>query len=60
MKLDADVTSKEKLIQILDRLEQVLWGKMIQLVKVLWSHYGIEEATWEYEDEMRAKHLELF
>ena len=60
LELDADVSFEEKPTQILDRREQVLREKTIHLVKVLWSHYGVEEATWEREDEMRAKHPELF
>ena len=60
MELDADVSFEEKPIKILDRCEQVLRGKTIQLVKVLWRHYDVEEATWERKDEMRAKHPELF
>ena len=60
LELDADISFEEKPTQILDRREQVLRGKTIHLVKVLWSHYGVEEATWEREDEMRAKHPELF
>ena len=30
------------------------------MVKVQWQHYGIEEATWELESEMRSKYLNLF
>ena len=26
------------------------------LVKVLWSHHGVEEATWEHEAEVRKKY----
>jgi len=47
LELDADVTFEERPIQILDHREQVLRGKTVQLVKVLWSHHGLEEATWE-------------
>ena len=37
--------------------DQVLIGKTIPLVKVLWLHHGVEEATWERESEVRAKYL---
>ena len=60
LELDADVSFKEKPMEILDRCDQMLQGKMIHLVKVLWSHHGMEEATWEREDEMRAKYPDLF
>ena len=45
--LKADVSYEEWAIQILDRCDQVLRGRSIPLVKVLWSHQGVEEATWE-------------
>ena len=47
-------------IQILARRDQVLRNRAIPLVKVLWSHHGTEEATWEREDFMRATYPELF
>ena len=39
---------------ILDSRDQVLQCKIVQLVKVLWRHRGVEEATWEREDTMQA------
>ena len=32
----------------------------MRLVKVLWQHRGVEEATWECEDTMHATHPSLF
>ena len=58
--LEADVSYEERAIQILDRRDQVLRGRSIPLVKVLWSHHGVEEATWEREDSMRSRYPELF
>ena len=29
-------------------------------MKVLWSHHGVEEATWEREDNIRSRYPELF
>ena len=40
--------------------EKVLRNKVIRLVKVLWQHHGVEEATWEPEQEMREKYPYLF
>ncbi|XP_059629579.1 uncharacterized protein LOC132272446 [Cornus florida] len=40
-----DVTYEKGLVQILDSWEQVLRTKNIPLVKVLWRHHSVEEAT---------------
>ena len=32
-------------MRIMDSREQVLHGKTVRLVKVLWQHQGVEEAT---------------
>ena len=37
-------------LRIMDSQEQVLRGKTVRLVKVLWQHRGVEEETWERED----------
>ena len=47
-------------MRIMDSLEQVLRGKIVRLVKVLWQHRGVEKATWEREDTVRANYLFLF
>ena len=45
---------------IMDSRDQVLRRKTIRLVKVLCNHRGVEEATWEREDKMRANYPFLF
>ena len=60
LELEADASSEEKMIRIIDSREQALRGKKIPLVRVLWNNFGCEESTWEREDEMREKHPELF
>ncbi|XP_058071229.1 uncharacterized protein LOC131220297 [Magnolia sinica] len=45
--------------QILNKKEQVLRNEVIPLVKVLWTHYGEEEATWETEAEIRKHYPNL-
>ena len=35
---------------ILDSRNQVLQHKTVRLVKVLWRHQGVKEATWEPDD----------
>ena len=57
---DADGTFEEGLVRIVDSWDQVLQSKTVRLVKVMWQHRGIEEATWEREDTIRANHPFLF
>ena len=58
--VDADGTFEEGPERIMDSREQVLLGKTVRLVKVLWQHRGVEEATWEREDTVRAIYPFLF
>ena len=44
---------------ILAREVKQLWNKQVPLVKVLWQHHGMEEATWEPESIMRAQYPQL-
>ena len=43
--IDANETFEEGLIRIINSRDQVLQGKTVRLVKVLWQHRGVEEAT---------------
>ena len=47
-------------MRIMDSREQVLRGKTVRLVKVLWKHQGVEEETGEREDFVHANYLFLF
>ena len=47
-------------MRIMDSWDQVLRGKTMRLVKVLWQDRGVEEATWEREDTIRANYPFLF
>ena len=58
--IDANGTFEEGPVSVLDSLDQVLRCKTVRLVKVLWQHRGVEEATWEHEDTMRANYPFLF
>ncbi|XP_058185808.1 uncharacterized protein LOC131303033 [Rhododendron vialii] len=60
LELEADASYTEELIRILDSHEQVLRGKTIPLVRDLWGTLGKKESTWEREDEVREKYLQLF
>ena len=44
----------------MDSQDQVFQSKTVRLVKVLWQHHGVEEATWEREDTMLANYPFLF
>ena len=58
--VDADGTFEEGLVRIMDSRERVLHGKTVRIVKVLWQHRGVKEATWESEDTVRANYPFLF
>ncbi|RVW27201.1 Transposon Tf2-2 polyprotein [Vitis vinifera] len=55
-----DLTYEEVPVQIVDVMDKVLRHAVVKLVKVQWSNHSIREATWELEEEMREKHLQLF
>ena len=56
----ADGTFEEGPVCIMDSRDQVLRSKTVRLVKVLWQHRGIEEATWEHKDIICADYPFLF
>ena len=57
--VDADKTFEEGLMHIMDSRDQVLKGKTMRPVKVLWQHRGVDEATWEREDTILANYCFL-
>ena len=57
---DTDGTFEEGPVRIMDSRYQVLRRKTVRLVKVLWQHRGVEEATWEREDTMWATYPFFF
>ena len=59
--VDTNGTFEEGPMRIMDNQDQVLRGKIVRLVKVLWQHRGVEEATWEErEDTIHANYPFLF
>lgn len=52
LEVNEDVSYDTKPIAVVDRKEQVLRNRVIPLLKVIWHHNGIEEATWELEFEI--------
>ena len=58
--IQEDVTYDEVPTQVVDRKMKSLRNREIPLVKVLWTHHGSEEATWELESDMMEKYPYLF
>ncbi|XP_071920663.1 uncharacterized protein [Coffea arabica] len=55
IELDDSLTYEKRPIRVLDRKVNDLRNKQIPLVKVLWKHHEVEEATWELEKDMQEK-----
>ena len=60
IQVQEDFTFDEEPKAILDREIRQLRNKQVPLVKVLWQHHGMEEATWEPESTMRVHYPQLF
>ncbi|KAL4014301.1 hypothetical protein IC575_026501 [Cucumis melo] len=60
LQISENLSFEEQPIEILAREVKKLRNRGIALVKVLWQNYGVEEAIWEREDDMRAQYPELF
>jgi hypothetical protein len=60
--LDAkeDLSYQEYPVKILETSERVTRNKRIKMCKVQWSHHTEEEATWEREEELKAKFSSFF
>jgi hypothetical protein len=58
--LQPDISTVELPVRILAREEKQLRNKVIPLVKVQWSRRGVEEASWEREEDMRRDFPDLF
>ena len=55
-----DLTTEEKPIKILGKMDKTLRNKIIPMVKVQWSNQTEREAVWEVESLMKQKYPELF
>ncbi|KAL4025985.1 hypothetical protein IC575_014391 [Cucumis melo] len=60
LEIDENLSYTEQLVEVLAREVKMLRNRKIPLVKVLWRNHRVEEATWEREDDMRARYPELF
>jgi hypothetical protein len=47
-------------VYILDQKVKVLRNKSIELVKVRWTHYNLEYATWGHEETMQEEYPQMF
>ena len=56
IQVQEDFTFDEEPKAILDREITQLRNKQVPLVKVLWQHHEMGEATWEPESTMRAEY----
>jgi len=60
LEINEDVSYETWPVAVVDRKEQVLRNRVIPLLKVIWRHHNIEEATWELESEIQAKYPHIF
>ena len=60
IEVDTYGTFEEGPVCIMDSQDHILRRNTVRLVKVLWQHRGVKEATWECEDTMRATYPFLF
>ncbi|XP_019167551.1 PREDICTED: uncharacterized protein LOC109163251 [Ipomoea nil] len=58
--LDEDLTYEERPLRILDFKTRDTRRKSVKMVKVWWTHHGVEEATCELESTMREQYPKLF
>jgi hypothetical protein len=60
LEVQEDLIYIEKPTQILETADRVTRRSTIRMCKVKWGHHSEEEATWEREDDLKAKYPELF
>ena len=60
LELSKDLTYPERPIRILEEAERRTKNKVVKFHKVQWNNHTEDEATWEREDELKAKYPYLF
>ncbi|KAL0554093.1 hypothetical protein IC582_008004 [Cucumis melo] len=60
LQISENLSYEEHPVKVLAREVKKLRSREIPLVKILWQNHGVEEATWEKEEDMRAQYPELF
>ena len=56
LEITKDLVYEERPVQILNHMIKQLRNKQIPLVKLLQTNHTSQEATWEIEEEMKAKY----
>jgi hypothetical protein len=59
LQVGEDLTYQEYPVKILDTSEKVIRNNRYRMCKVQWSNHTEEEATWDTEDQLKAKFLEI-
>ena len=54
IELQLNLSYEEQALRILNHQEKKLRNKIVKLVRVQWKRRGVEESTWELEDEIRS------
>jgi hypothetical protein len=60
LEVQEDLTYEEKPTQILEIADRITRRSTIRICKVRWGHHSEEEATWERENDLKAKYPKLF
>jgi hypothetical protein len=60
LEVQEDLTYTEHPVKVLEMSERVTRNKKIKMCRVQWSHHTEDEATWEWEDELRKTYPDLF
>jgi hypothetical protein len=60
LEVQEDLTYIEKPTQILETADRVTRRSTIWMCIVRWGHHSEEKATWEREDDLKAKYPKLF
>ncbi|KAA0054091.1 pol protein [Cucumis melo var. makuwa] len=60
LQVSENLSYEEQPVEVLAREVKKLHSREIELVKALWHNHGVEEATCEREEDMRAQYPELF
>ena len=60
IELQDDLSTIKILVAILSREDKRLRNKVIPLVKVQWNRRGVEEISWELEEDMRRDYPYMF
>ncbi|KAA0032408.1 pol protein [Cucumis melo var. makuwa] len=58
LQINENLSYEEQPVELFAREVKMLRNRGIALVKVLWRNHGVEKATWEREENMRAKYPE--